>query len=85
MKSRRKVPFQIYLEPEQEKMIDLLSLRNKKSKAAIIRLCISRYMESIPLEEDPAFKIINLGASGKKDISEKHDEYLADYAGVDKP
>jgi hypothetical protein len=85
MKTRRKVPFQIYLEPEQEKMIDLLSQRNNKSKAAIIRLCISKYMESIPLEEDPAFKIINLGASGKRDISEKHDEYLVDYEGADKP
>ena len=85
MKSRRKVPFQIYLEPEQEKMIDLLSHRNKKSKAAIIRLCISKYMESIPLEDDPAFEIINLGASGKRDISENHDEYLVDFAGAEKP
>jgi len=85
MKSRRKVPFQIYLEPEQEKMIDLLSHRNKISKAAIIRLCISKYMESIPLEDDPAFKIINLGASGKRDISERHDEYLADHAVIEKP
>ena len=47
MKNSRKEPFQIYLEPEQEKMIVLLSRRNKKSKAAIVRLCISRYMESI--------------------------------------
>lgn len=76
MKTRKKTPFQIYLEPEQEKMIELLALQTKKSKAAIIRLCISRYMETLPLEEDPALNIINLGSSGIKDISEKHDQYL---------
>jgi hypothetical protein len=81
MKTRKKAPFQIYLEPEQEKMIELLSLQNKKSKAAIIRLCISRYIETLPLEEDPALNIINLGASGIKDVSEKHDKYLMRFEG----
>jgi len=79
MKSKKKVPFQIYLEPEQEKMIELLSRKTNKSKAAVIRLCITRYMETIPLEEDPAMKIIDLGESGKTDISDRHDEYLAQF------
>jgi len=76
MKTRKKTPFQIYLEPEQEKMIELLSIQTKKSKAAVIRLCISRYMETLPVEEDPALNIINLGSSGIRDISSKHDDYL---------
>lgn len=72
----KKVPIQIYLEPEQQKIIDILSKTSGKSKAAIIRSCISKFIDSLPISEDPAMDIINLGASGKKDISEKHDDYL---------
>ncbi len=72
----KKIPIQIYLDPDQFKMIDLLSKARNTSKAATIRNCIAKYLESIPLENDPALNIINLGASGKKDIAAKHDDYL---------
>jgi hypothetical protein len=77
MKKNRKIPFQLYLDPDQEKMVDHLSQRSGKSKAFIIRLCISKFLENLPPEEDPAMELINLGASGKKDISRRHDDYLA--------
>jgi len=76
MKKIRKIPTQIYLDPEQEKIIALLSKATGKSKAAIIRSCISKFLSNLPLEKDPALGIMNLGASGKKDIAELHDEYL---------
>ena len=76
MKKRKKISTQIYLEPEQDKVIALLSKSSGKSKAAIIRSCISRFLSSLPLEKDPALGIVNLGDSGKKDIAERHDEYL---------
>jgi len=76
MKKIKKIPTQIYLEPEQEKIIALLSKATGKSKAAIIRSCISKFLSNLPLEEDPALGIMNLGASGKNDIAERHDEYL---------
>jgi hypothetical protein len=76
MRKLKKIPFQIYLEPEQDKIITLLAKSTGKSKAAVIRLCISKYLASIPPEKDPALGIMNLGASGKKDIAEKHDDYL---------
>ena len=75
MKSK-KVPIQIYLDADQFKMIDLLSKASNTSKAATIRNCIAKYLESLPLENDPALNIINLGASDKKDIAAKHDDYL---------
>jgi hypothetical protein len=77
MKKDRKIPFQIYLDPDQEKMVVHLSQSSGKSKAFIIRLCISKYIESLPPEKDPAMELISLGASGKKDISRRHDDYLA--------
>jgi predicted DNA-binding protein len=79
MKKLKKVPIQIYLEPEQQKVLDILSKTSGESKASIIRACISKFIESLPLAEDPALNIVNLGASGKKDISEQHDDYLRSY------
>ena len=76
MKRLKKIPIQVYLEPKQQKIIGLLSKTSGKSKAAIIRSCISKFIASIPPEKDPALEIMNLGASGKKDIAEKHDDYL---------
>lgn len=76
MKKLKKIPIQIYLEPEQGKIIGHLSKTTGRSKAAIIRSCISKFIESLPPENDPALGIMNLGASGKKDIAEKHDDYL---------
>ena len=77
MKKPKKIPVQVYLEPEQQKIIGLVSRASGKSKAAIIRLCISDFIARLPLEKDPALNIMNLGASGKRDIAEKHDGYLA--------
>lgn len=79
MQKLKKVPIQIYLEPEQGKIIGLLSKTSGKSKASIIRSCISKYIDSLPPEKDPALDIMNLGASGEKDIAEKHDDYLISF------
>ena len=76
MKKLKKIPVQIYLDPEQQRIIGLLSKTSGKSKAAIIRSCISNSIANLPLEKDPALNIMNLGASGKKDIAERHDDYL---------
>ena len=76
MLKSKKVPIQIYLDPDQFRMIDLLSKARNTSKAATIRNCIAKYLENLPLENDPALNLINLGASGKKDIAAKHDYYL---------
>ncbi|MBC8420656.1 MAG: hypothetical protein H8E10_18890 [Desulfobacterales bacterium] len=75
----KKVPIQIYLEPEQDKIIGFLSKTSGKSKAAVIRLCISSYLDSLPPEKDPALGNMKLGASGRKDIAEKHDAYLMSF------
>ena len=53
MKRVKKIPIQIYLEPEQEKVIGFLSKTSGKSKAAIIRSCISKFIAGLPLEKEP--------------------------------
>lgn len=79
MKNLKKIPIQIYIEQEQEKILGALSRATGQSKAAIIRSCISRFIDSLPPEKDPAMDIMNLGSSGKKDIAEKHDDYLISF------
>ena len=76
MMKSKKIPIQIYLDPDQFNMIELLSKARKTSKAATIRNCIAKYLEGLPLEDYPALNIMNLGASGKKDIADRHDDYL---------
>ncbi len=76
MKARKKIPMQIYLEPQQERMITLLAKNSGQAKAAIIRACITKFIEDLPLENDPALNIMSLGASGRHDIGERHDDYL---------
>ncbi len=58
-----KIPIQIYLEPEQDKIIGFLSKESGKSKAAVIRLCISKFLDNLPSEEDPALR--NMPESGQ--------------------
>jgi len=72
----KKVAIQVYLDPDQNRVLSHLSKTGKRSKAAIIRACIQDYLAKLPPEEDPVFKIIGLGDSERTDISEKHDEYL---------
>ena len=79
MKKLKKISMQIYLDPEQDKVIGLLSKSSGKSKAAIIRSCIRKFIASLPPDKDPALDIMNLGNSGKKDIAEKHDQYLTSF------
>jgi len=76
MQKAKKIPVQIYLDPAQDKIIGLLSQKSGKSKASFIRLCISKFLENMPADEDPALGNMNLGSSGRSDIAEKHDAYL---------
>lgn len=79
MRALKKKPLQIYIEPRQDSLLESLAKHKKTSKAEIIRLSIDRYLGSMPPTEDPALGIIKLGRSGKGNISDTHDSYLAQY------
>jgi hypothetical protein len=79
MKKLKKKPIQIYIEHQQDYALAALARNKKLSKAEIIRECLDRYLREIPLEDDPAMGLIGLGNSGKKNLSERHDAYLAQY------
>jgi hypothetical protein len=57
--------------------------KNRKkgvSKIDATRESPDKFLREIPLEEDPGMGLIGLGNSGKRNLSENHDKYLARYA-----
>ncbi len=77
----KKTAIQIYLDPDQDRVLTLLSKSAGKSKAAIVRACIRQFIAGLPLEQDPALRVMNLGESGQTQIADKHDEYLSFFQG----
>ncbi|MCL4490716.1 MAG: ribbon-helix-helix domain-containing protein [Nitrospirae bacterium] len=80
MRALKKKPIQVYIEPDQDRALEVMSRRKGTSKAAIIRLSLSHYLTMTPVEEDPALGLVGLGKSGKGDLAERHDHYLARYS-----
>jgi hypothetical protein len=76
MKSRTMV----YLEPEQLQSLQLEARNQRISLAELMRRLVKNHLtrdrgvSAVP--QEAYLKIVGLGSSGKKDISEKHDPYL---------
>lgn len=84
MRALKKKPIQIYIEPRQDDVLEVLSKKRGVSKAEIIRESLEKFLKELPVEEDPAMGLIGLGSSGKGDLSVKHDKYLARYTASKK-
>lgn len=77
---------QLYLPEEDYEELRERAFRERTSVANLIREAIKEYTThkrkktkkkpEQKVEESPLYKIIGLYESGKKDVSEKHDEYL---------
>jgi len=69
---------QFYLEPEVNEQLEKLAAQRKVSKAHLIREGVRRILQDASEDiEDPILGVVGLGASGRSDISEHHDNYLA--------
>jgi len=79
MRNLKKKPIQIYIEPRQNDVLEVLSQKKGVSKAEIIRESLAKYLNELPVEEDPAMDLVGLGSSGRGDLSDQHDRYLAQY------
>jgi hypothetical protein len=76
MKSRTMV----YLEPEQLQSLQKEARSQRISLAELMRRLVKNHLtkdKGVPGASEAAYlKIIGLGSSGEKDISENHDQYL---------
>ena len=65
MAGARKKPVQVYLREDQVKAL------------RIVAEALDKLLNELPPEEDPLLDILGLYDSGRGDLAEKHDEYLA--------
>jgi hypothetical protein len=71
-------PIQVYLRPEQLDVLRYLAARREVSIAHLVREGVDCLLANIPVEEDPLLDIIGLVEGGPSDVSERHDDYLAE-------
>jgi hypothetical protein len=69
--------FQVYLRPDQIDVLRTLSKRRGTSMSELVREGVDRILEELPPEENPLLDIIGIFDSGVGDLSEIHDEALA--------
>lgn len=79
-----KKPVQVYLDQTQLKTLTLLAEKLGISRAAVLRRGLERLAkEAIPVEEDPALKLIGLMGEDAKspgELSTEHDRYLVEWS-----
>lgn len=78
---------QIYLRPEQHRALLKEATEKGISLAELIRQIVEKHLErrsAFPEKPKEVFqRIVGIGASGKTDISERHDHYLAEALSSD--
>ena len=72
-----KKPFQLYLREEQLTALRRLARQRNVSVAELVRQSVDQLLAETPLEEEPLWELVGIGASGAGDLAEKHDTYLA--------
>jgi hypothetical protein len=78
MRDLTKKRIQIYLQPEQLSRLRAIADRRNVSIAELVRQGVDRLLDDLPIEDDPLLDIIGLVDDGPKDLSERHDSYLAE-------
>ena len=68
---------QIYLEPEQHRLLKKEAAAKGISLAELLRQMAWEHLRSEPTRKD-FLSVVALGKSGKTDVSEKHDRYIAE-------
>jgi hypothetical protein len=77
MKYTSKKPIQIYLDERQHRALKALAQEGGSTVAALVRESIEKYLDAIPVDKDPALRLVALAGGGPRDLAEKHDSYLA--------
>ena len=77
MAKEAKKALQVYLRSGQLDALRALAKRRGESIAALVRKGVDKLLDEVPPEEDPLLEVVGLYDSGVGDLSERHDEYLA--------
>ncbi|MCI0416338.1 hypothetical protein L0222_26485 [bacterium] len=66
----------IYLEDRQERILRKLSESEGTSISSVVRKAVDLMIQHLPVDKDPALRIVGLGSSRKKDLGVRHDEAI---------
>lgn len=83
MGSLAKKPVQIYLRQDQVDALHVWAEKKNSSMAELVRQGVDRLLADLPIEEDPLWDIVDLGASDTGDLALNHDLYLAEQHETD--
>jgi len=72
-----KKPFHLYLREEQVAALRHLARQRGASMAELVRQSVDRFLADTPVEDDPLWSLVGVGASGAGDLAQHHDAYLA--------
>jgi hypothetical protein len=79
MKRVKKKPIEINVKAKQDYVFGDHVRRKTVSETEIIRESPDKFLRETPLEENPGVGLIGLGNSGRRNLSDNHDKYLARY------
>lgn len=72
---------QVYLEDDLTEALDDLARRRRTTRSDLLRLAARQLLaQEDPIESDPIFEIIGIGAGDGEPIAERHHDFLADEA-----
>ncbi|RMD66910.1 ribbon-helix-helix protein, CopG family [Candidatus Parcubacteria bacterium] len=76
MTTLTKRPIQVYLEARQDQALRRLAAEEGVSLSELIRRSVDLLLAELPVEQDPAWKIVGLGSSDVSDLGTRHDEHI---------
>jgi hypothetical protein len=76
MANLAKRPIQVYLEERQDRVLRRLATEEGVSLSELIRRSVDLMIEQLPVEQDPAWKIIGLGNTATSDLGTHHNQHL---------
>jgi hypothetical protein len=76
MANLTKRPIQVYPEERQDRVLRRLAAEEGVSLSELIRRSVDLMIDQLPVEQDPAWKIMGLGNTATSDLGTHHDQHL---------
>ncbi len=76
MRIQRWRPIKVRLRRSQREALMRMARRENVSISELGRRAVDLLLTEVPVENDPAMRLIGLGRSRKGDLSEAHDRYV---------
>jgi predicted transcriptional regulator len=75
----------IFIDESLERDLQALAERQGRSRAAVVRLALDRYVKHEKQKAELELGFVGIGRSGRSDIAERHEEYLWQDLGEEEP